>query len=125
MASPTMSGPRRREEGRVEGRSRISLDDGSGIGLHHRSHNRLDDVGRAVHLADALVGDGTGHGLDDGAHLGQSRFMDDGRSGIAVEQWTRLQITRTAATTASRAKNTTFSMKIIALGPESCDLAIG
>jgi len=81
----------------VEGGSRIGLDDGGGIGLQNGGHNRLDDVGRAVHLADALMGDGTGNGLDDGAHLGQSRFMDNSWSGITMEQGTSLQITRTGS----------------------------
>lgn len=92
-----MSSPGGREQGRVQGRGGIGLDDGGSVGLQDGGHNGLDDVGRAVHLADALVRDGTGDGLHDGAHLGQGRLVDDGRGGVAVEEGSGLQVTRTGS----------------------------
>lgn len=84
-----------RQNGSVQSWSSIGLDDGSSIALQNRRQYGLHNVRRAVHLADALMGDGSGNGLHNGAHLGQGGFMNDGGCSIAVQQRTCLQIART------------------------------
>lgn len=92
-----MRGPGRRQDAGVQSWGGIGLDDGRGIGLHNGRHNRLDNLCRAVHLADALMRDSRRNGLHNVANAGQSGLMDDRWRGIAMQQRTCLQVARTGS----------------------------